>query len=179
MVDRHRGRGRREANGAGRRTWGHRVVPPYNREGRGTVFTLVVRTDDNHSAVVAQIKERLWSLDPRIPIIEALTMDERLAASVARPRFFRLFVDLSTRIRRPVSVRSPIKPGNFDALHARQRDVLSRPPARALLFGRACSAARTLEGLSSFRGHWTALCGGYPRVARRRRSPATSTAESG
>lgn len=61
---------------------------PYQRATRARFFTLIVRATGSESTVVRQVKERLWTLDPGLPIIEAMTMEQRLVESVARPRFF-------------------------------------------------------------------------------------------
>jgi putative ABC transport system permease protein len=60
---------------------------PYRREGTSRVFTFFVRTTGDHTAVTRMVHERLWTLDPGIPVIESMTMEERLFESVARPRF--------------------------------------------------------------------------------------------
>ncbi len=61
---------------------------PYQRRTGARFFTFIVRVSGNEAAVVRQVKERLWTLDARLPIIEATTMEQRIVESVARPRFF-------------------------------------------------------------------------------------------
>jgi putative ABC transport system permease protein len=39
------------------------------------------------SALVPAMKKQVWSIDPQLPLTEALTMDEVMAASVAQQRF--------------------------------------------------------------------------------------------
>ena len=64
---------------------------------------------------------------------------------------FGLFADLSTAIHRNFA-RNRMKSGHFDESYARPIGAIPSPPARALLLGRACSAAGTPEGSYSFRG---------------------------
>ena len=66
---------------------GMEVYFPYARATGARFFTFMVRVNGDEAAVVRQVKERLWSLDARLPVIEAATMDDRLGESVARPRF--------------------------------------------------------------------------------------------
>jgi putative ABC transport system permease protein len=67
---------------------GMEVYYPYERGTTARFFTLIVRAGGNEADVVRQVKERLWTLDARLPVIEAMTMEQRLVESVARPRFF-------------------------------------------------------------------------------------------
>ena len=60
---------------------------PYKRASSARFFAVIVRGGDPRT-VTTQVKERLWSLDSRLPVIEAATMEDRLVESVARPRFF-------------------------------------------------------------------------------------------
>ena len=66
---------------------GMELYVPYSRNTAARFFTLLVRTNGRQPAVVQQVKERLWTLDPNIPVYAAGTMEQRLAESVARPRF--------------------------------------------------------------------------------------------
>jgi putative ABC transport system permease protein len=66
---------------------GMEVYFPYPRTTGARFFAFIVRTRGNQAGVAQQVKERMWTLDPTVPVIAALTMDERLVESVARPRF--------------------------------------------------------------------------------------------
>jgi predicted permease len=50
--------------------------------------TFLVRSHRSDPGLVQRVRERLWSLDDRLPVWEATTMKARLLESVARPRFF-------------------------------------------------------------------------------------------
>jgi len=67
---------------------GMEVYFPYVRNQRARFFSFIVRTSGNDVAVARRVKEHVWALDPRLPIIEVQTMDQRLAESVSKPRFF-------------------------------------------------------------------------------------------
>ena len=66
---------------------GMELYVPYPRTTGARFFTFIVRTRGSQAGVAQQVKERLWTLDPTVPVSAALTMDERLVESVARPRF--------------------------------------------------------------------------------------------
>lgn len=67
---------------------GMEVYFPCPRGTTARFFTLIVRAGGDQPAVVRQAKERLWALDARLPVIAAMTMDQRFVESVARPQFF-------------------------------------------------------------------------------------------
>ena len=51
-------------------------------------FSFVVRAPEHPAAVVQMVKQKVWELDPKLPISAASTMTERLRESIARPRFY-------------------------------------------------------------------------------------------
>ena len=65
--------------------------------------------------------------------------------------FFGLFADLSTAIHGDFAPRNRMNLGIFTNRTLARVAAISTPPERALLSGRACSAAGTPEGLYSFR----------------------------
>ena len=92
--------------------------------------------------------------------------------------YFRLLVDLSTRIQRQIRDCNPMKSGRFDESHARRVSTIPGPPARTAIGWAVCSAAGTLEAATTEstsndrpRGRW----------ARRNcaHEPANSLAQSG
>jgi ABC-type antimicrobial peptide transport system permease subunit len=48
----------------------------------------VVRAPEQQAYVLQMIKQKLWELDPKLPIISASTMADRIGESIARPRFY-------------------------------------------------------------------------------------------
>jgi ABC-type antimicrobial peptide transport system permease subunit len=67
-------------------------MPPDPRQSGG-FYTILARSDRDPQAAVALIKQTLWHLDPRIPVTDAMSMNDRIAQSLYRQRFF---VRLST-----------------------------------------------------------------------------------
>jgi ABC-type antimicrobial peptide transport system permease subunit len=51
-------------------------------------FSFVVRAPGDPRAAVQLVKQKVWELDPKLPISTASTMAERLGESIARPRFY-------------------------------------------------------------------------------------------
>jgi putative ABC transport system permease protein len=66
---------------------GMEVYYPYPAATRAGFFALTIRTDEDAAPVVRRLRSELKTLDPLLPIIDASTMEQRLAESVARPRF--------------------------------------------------------------------------------------------
>jgi putative ABC transport system permease protein len=62
---------------------------PHQRAAPPFVFSLIVRTrGTNDGAVLQHVKDQLRTLDDRLPILDARTMDQRFAEWVAKPRLF-------------------------------------------------------------------------------------------
>ena len=57
------------------------------RTTRNAFFALVMRTSDRPGALAAA-RQQVWEIDPKLPIVEAATMEERIGEAIARPRFF-------------------------------------------------------------------------------------------
>lgn len=51
-------------------------------------FSFVVRAPGHPGAAVQMVKQKLWELDPKVPVSAASTMAVRLRESIARPRFY-------------------------------------------------------------------------------------------
>ncbi|HEX6163345.1 MAG TPA: ABC transporter permease, partial [Vicinamibacterales bacterium] len=54
----------------------------------GAGGAIIVRSDRPSAEVINTVKQTLWSLDPRIPVTDAMSMDERIGESLYRQRFF-------------------------------------------------------------------------------------------
>ncbi len=64
------------------------VYVPYARYGpRSGDFDLIVRTDADLEVAARRLREVIWALDPDLPIPEVTTMERRMSASLATPRF--------------------------------------------------------------------------------------------
>jgi predicted lysophospholipase L1 biosynthesis ABC-type transport system permease subunit len=51
------------------------------------LFSLTIATTGDAAPIVRRLRSELKTLDPLLPILDVSTMDQRLAESVARPRF--------------------------------------------------------------------------------------------
>jgi predicted permease len=63
----------------------YRRIP---RDGRNSFFALVMRSGSDLSPLLQAARQSVWEIDPRLPVVEAATMEERISDSIARPRFF-------------------------------------------------------------------------------------------
>jgi putative ABC transport system permease protein len=54
---------------------------------RAGFYALTVRTDTDAATIGRRIRSELKALDPLLPVLDVSTMEQRLADSVARPRF--------------------------------------------------------------------------------------------
>lgn len=59
---------------------------PRNRA--GGFYSILARTATAPAAAINAIKQAVWEVDPRIPLLDAMTLDERLAESMYYQRFF-------------------------------------------------------------------------------------------
>jgi predicted permease len=57
------------------------------RDGRNSFFALVMRSSEP-GTLLQSARQAVWEIDARLPVVEAATMEERIADSIARPRFF-------------------------------------------------------------------------------------------
>lgn len=71
-----------------------RQLPAGARMGRAGTTTLVVRTAGDPLRIVPALREAVLAIDPNIPLDNVMTMEARLAASVAAPRFYALLLGL-------------------------------------------------------------------------------------
>lgn len=67
---------------------GMEFYQPFVPAGRNGFFALVVRSAGNQASVLRMVKQRVWELDAKLPVVEAATMTERIGETIARPRFF-------------------------------------------------------------------------------------------
>ena len=72
---------------------GMEVYTPPDARQSGGFYTVLARSDRDPSDVIGLIKQTLWNLDSRIPVTEAMSMNDRIGESLYRQRFF---VRLST-----------------------------------------------------------------------------------
>jgi putative ABC transport system permease protein len=61
---------------------------PYSPATQNTSYSFVVRAPAQHGAALQMVKQKLWELDPKLPVISASTMPDRISESIARPRFY-------------------------------------------------------------------------------------------
>jgi predicted permease len=73
------------------RTPGQPAIPqlfmPYAQRTNRTI-RLVVRTDGDPMSIAASVREQIRSLDPNVPLAQAIPLRETISRSVARPRFY-------------------------------------------------------------------------------------------
>lgn len=67
---------------------GMEFYQPFSPTGRTNFFALVVRSNGSPGVDQQMVKQRVWELDPKQPVLEIATMAERLGEAVAGPRFF-------------------------------------------------------------------------------------------
>ena len=67
---------------------GMEFYQPFTPTGRTNFFALVVRSKANPEVDQRMIKQQVWRLDPKQPVLKVATMAERLGDAVAGPRFF-------------------------------------------------------------------------------------------
>jgi predicted permease len=67
---------------------GMELYLPNPRNGGGGHYSILVRTDRDPDTAIAEVKQMLWSLDPRLPFSDAMPMTQRIGESLYRQRFF-------------------------------------------------------------------------------------------
>jgi len=55
--------------------------------GDSRYLSLMVRARDDEAAVLGRVRQIIWELDPKMPILSAATMADRVGDSISRPRF--------------------------------------------------------------------------------------------
>ena len=63
----------------------------YRQEQRnraGGFYSILARTTSSPAIAINTIKQTIWAADPRIPLLDAMTLDDRLAESMYYQRFF-------------------------------------------------------------------------------------------
>ena len=71
-----------------------RQLPPNARFGRAGTTALVVRTSGDPLRVVPFLRRAVMDVDHDVPLDNVMTMEARLSASVAAPRFYALLLGL-------------------------------------------------------------------------------------
>ena len=61
---------------------------PFEAATENAYFSFVVRAPEANAAVLQMVKQKLWELDSKLPVVSASTMPDRLGESIAGPRFF-------------------------------------------------------------------------------------------
>ena len=63
------------------------IYTPFGELGRFRSATLIVRAAGDPEMLLGLIKGQIWSVDPKLPVPDAATVDQVLADVIARPRF--------------------------------------------------------------------------------------------
>ena len=71
----------------------YKQMPGRARFGTGAT-SIVVRSAGDPLALVALVRQAVLGIDPNLPLDNVMTMDQRLSASVAEPRFYALLLGL-------------------------------------------------------------------------------------
>jgi putative ABC transport system permease protein len=61
---------------------------PFPASSTNSYFVLIVRAPSEHGAALQTVKQKVWELDAKLPIVTASTMPDRIGESIARPRFY-------------------------------------------------------------------------------------------
>ena len=67
---------------------GMEIYFPHAARQAGGFFSIIARSDRDPLAAIALIKQTLWSIDGRIPVMDAMPMTDRFGESLYRQRFF-------------------------------------------------------------------------------------------
>jgi predicted permease len=67
---------------------GMEIYRPLPTTSRAAFFAMVVRAPGDPAGLLPSLKQRVWEIDPKQPIIDAETMAERMEEAVVRPLFF-------------------------------------------------------------------------------------------
>lgn len=67
---------------------GMEFYQPFPATTTNAYFAFIVRAPAQHGAVLQLVKQKLWELDAKLPIVSASTMPDRIGESISRPRFY-------------------------------------------------------------------------------------------
>jgi putative ABC transport system permease protein len=67
---------------------------PYRQHAFGNTQTLILRTASDPTSFVPAAQGVVWELDPTLPLVGVGTLEDRLASSVAQPRFNSMLLGL-------------------------------------------------------------------------------------
>ena len=63
------------------------IYVPYRPGGMFGYFQALVRTSGPAESIAGELRAAIWQIDPDLPLDELVTMEQRVSASVATPRF--------------------------------------------------------------------------------------------
>jgi putative ABC transport system permease protein len=67
---------------------GMEIYRPMLSDTRNPFFAFIVRAGGDRQSILRMVQQRVWEIDPKLPIVGAATMDERIGEAIARPRFY-------------------------------------------------------------------------------------------
>lgn len=67
---------------------GMEIYRPMPSDTRNQFFAFIVRAGGDRQSILRMVQQRGWELDPKLPIVGAATMNERIGEAIARPRFY-------------------------------------------------------------------------------------------
>jgi len=67
---------------------GMEIYQLMRRDSRDTFAALIMRTSGDRGAVLQVARQSVWEIDPKLPIVEAATMEARIAEEIAAPKFY-------------------------------------------------------------------------------------------
>jgi putative ABC transport system permease protein len=67
---------------------GMELYTPQSRKRLGGYYAIMIRSGRDAGAAIALVKKTLWSMDPKLPLVDARPMAEEIGESLYRERFF-------------------------------------------------------------------------------------------